>query len=125
MTPAAIIAETEADGVMLTLTPAASNRPEPRNLLVDIIMAERSPPRSSAHCATTATRLNAPHITKYPAMNAVVAERSRCEGAFGPASSARASPFRVTAACNSTMGAALGSIIAIIMSHHIENMRSA
>jgi hypothetical protein len=45
--------------------------------------------------------------------------------AAGLAASARASPFRVTAACNSTMGAALGSIIAIIMSHHIENMRSA
>jgi hypothetical protein len=54
----------------------------------------------------------------------IVAERSLFEGAFSP-SSARASAFLVTAACNSTIGAALGSIIAIIMGHHIENIRSA
>ena len=49
----------------------------------------------------------------------------RKEVVFGSALFACASPFLVTVECRSTIGAAVGSIIAIIISHHIQNISSA
>ena len=81
-------------------------------------MVDSRPVASSPHWAHTATTLKPPHRSRYPAVKADVAAKG----------DVLAAPFeldfRVTAACSNTIGAALGSIMASIINHHITSMMS-
>ena len=95
--------------------PAANKIPAPNQRLVVSSMGDISLVDSKAHCRALATKLKSPHANRYPATNMLGGTLAR------PVSDS----WDVTRMKMRIAGAALGSIMAIIMIHHMENMRAA
>ncbi|MFT6580148.1 MAG: hypothetical protein ACJAU6_000575 [Alphaproteobacteria bacterium] len=87
--------------------------------MVVLNMLDNKPERSSPHCRPVATRLNPPQAIRYPTAKTPV-------GATGVFAAAPFALFlELIRANNNNIGAALGSIIAIIITHHMENISAA
>ena len=90
--------------------PAAINNDAPRTALVVAIIDDRNPVFSSPHCRSVANTLKAPHDNTKAITNARTAP-------IEPSDLVRFSETNIR-----IMGAALGSIIANIITHHIMNI---
>src|SRR5215208_1416624 len=80
-----------------------------------IIPGEIRPASPRPHWARVATRLNAPQTTRYPTVTRLAIRSGR------PSRPLR----RWRAAARRTSGAVLGTIIAVIMIHHMRKIRVA
>ena len=97
-------------------SPAAIKMAAPSQTVVVSSIGDSSRALSSAHCSATATSAEAAPRNQVP------------EGEQAGRNQQRTVPlccWRLTRANSSSIGAALGSIIATIITHHMENISTA
>jgi len=87
----------------------------PSQVVVVTIIADSSPLSSSPHCIATAPALKQAQAARYPEAKMPVGTQGR--------SAARSR--RLTRAKISSIGVALGSIIATIITNHIDTIKAA
>ena len=87
-------------------------------MVLFIIIGDNTPISSKDHWSAVAIALKLAHADTYPRVNAAVG--NRLEPRF-----LRSLEVLLTFACSRIIGAALGSIMAIIMIHHMRNITVA
>src|SRR5208283_1666849 len=95
--------------------PAAIKMPAPSHRLVVASIGDSSRADSRPHCSAAATAQKPAQPSKYPAANKAV----------GTSGAPADLSLRLTRANRRSIGAALGSIIATIITHHMAKIRAA